>query len=81
MLIQEWNMGKLTNLHELRFAQKICKDIPKIQLVLDDMSKKCEPYLEYREIGEIHRKLVDSRTILDIQYKHYRTILDNEGVD
>lgn len=74
-------MSKVHNLYELRFAQKVCQDVPKIQAELDKMIDACYPFMEYRDVGEVHAKILDAKTMLEIQYKHYKEILDNKGVN
>lgn len=72
-------MSKVHNLYDLRFAQKVCEDIPKIQQKLDEMVQSCYPFMEYRDVGELCAKIIDTKVMLDIQYKHYKEILDNKG--
>ena len=69
-------MGKVINIYEIQFAKKVCSDIPKIKQELDKMVGLCYPYMEYKEVGELHPAILEAKTVLDIQYKYYKRQLD-----
>lgn len=54
-------------------------DIPKMQAELDKMVSMCYPFMEYRNVAEIHSQIMESKLMLKNQYKHYKEILDNNG--
>lgn len=72
-------MADIHGIGELRYAKKYCNDIPKIQKEIDKMLSFCYNYMEYTYIKEIHHVLVDSKTMLDVQYRYYKDVLNKKG--
>ena len=72
-------MSNVHNLFELQFANQVVKDVPKVLDIIDDIQKKLEPYLMYKDVADVYGASVDASIMLKLQLDAYSQVVKNKG--